>query len=379
MSPPTGGSKSQGRWRSAPEVEDLGGIIGTREQVLAAIQLQQRWRRRQAGGGGGKVAPTPAKGVGGARWRSAPEVHDLDEVIGTREQVLACIRIQRWRRRPATPAAERRNPMTQAQLRSWVRAKVTELEGFEDQVVIDSVCRRLEEVNLDRAAFESHLHILMEGRAVPFSAQLWRFLDGPTGATPEQRRDTASDDHEVQGLAAEARQATTEGAANEEDQPHEDQPQELARRPSQHDRRHSLPARQREGEREGERERRDSSEREGGGSSEREGGGSSECEETSSGLSTPSTADAAQSTPTTPPMPAHPDLSPGHTASGPTESYTATTIPCSYPTGSRPTGSYHSDRCAGSGKLRLLCACAACTAPQAAVRRERNNERCAAA
>ena len=353
-------------------MEDLGGIIGTREQVLAAIQLQQRWRRRQVGGGGGKVAPTPAKGVGGARWRSAPEVQDLHEVIGTREQVLACIRIQRWRRRPATPDAERRNPMTQTQLRSWVRAKVTELEGFEDQVVIDSVCRRLEEVQLDRAAFESHLHILMEGRAVPFSAQLWRFLDGPTGATPEQRWGAASDNHEVQGLAAETRQATTEGAAAEEDQPHEDQPQELARRPSQHDRRHSLPAREREGEREGERERR--------GSSEREGGGSSECEETSSGLSTPSTADAAQSTPTTPPpMPARPDLSPGHTASGPTESYTATTVPCSHPTESHPTESYHSDRCAGSGKLRLLCACAACTAPQAAVRRERNNERCAAA
>ena len=79
-------------------MEDLGGIIGTREQVLAAIQLQQRWRR-QAAGGGGKVAPTPAKGVGGARWRSAPEVQDLNEVIGTREQVLACICIQRWRRR----------------------------------------------------------------------------------------------------------------------------------------------------------------------------------------------------------------------------------------------------------------------------------------
>ena len=71
--------------------------------------------------------------------------------------------------------------MAQADLRSWVRAKVTELEGFEDQVVIDSVCRRLDDVQLDRAAFESHLHILMEGRAAPFSAQLWRYLDGPTG------------------------------------------------------------------------------------------------------------------------------------------------------------------------------------------------------
>ena len=43
--------------------------------------------------------------------------------------------------------------MAQADLRSWVRAKVTELEGFEDQVVIDSVCRRLDDVQLDRAAF----------------------------------------------------------------------------------------------------------------------------------------------------------------------------------------------------------------------------------
>jgi hypothetical protein len=219
--------------------------------------------------------------VGGPRWRSAPEVHELHEVIGTREQVLACIRIQRWRRRP--------------------------------------------------------------GRLTP--AQSW---------------DAASDDHEVRELAtAEARHASAEGAVTE------DQLHELARGPSQHDRRHGLPA-QREGEREGERGRRGSSERE---------GGNSEHEELGSGPSTPSTADAAQSMPTTPPMPARPDLSPGHTASGAAESYTATTIPCSHPTDSHPVERYHSDRCAESGKLRLLCACAACTAPQTAVRRESNNER----
>ena len=99
-------------------------------------------------------------------------------------------------------APKRRHPMAQAQLRSWVRAKVTELEGFEDQVVIDSVCRRLEEVQLDRAAFESHLHILMEGRAVPFSAQLWRYLDGPTGAGPE--RDPRADAAAAAARAADA-------------------------------------------------------------------------------------------------------------------------------------------------------------------------------
>ena len=79
---------------------------------------------------------------------------------------------------------------------------MTELEGFEDQVVIDSVCRRLEEVQLDRAAFESHLHILMEGRAVPFSAQLWRYLDGPTGAGPE--RDPRADAAAAAARAADA-------------------------------------------------------------------------------------------------------------------------------------------------------------------------------
>ena len=92
--------------------------------------------------------------------------------------------------------------MAQAQLRSWVRAKVTELEGFEDQVVIDSVCRRLEDVHLDRTAFESHLHILMEGRAGPFSAQLWRYLDGPTGAGPE--RDPRADAAAADARAADA-------------------------------------------------------------------------------------------------------------------------------------------------------------------------------
>ena len=92
--------------------------------------------------------------------------------------------------------------LAQAQLRSWVRAKVTELEGFEDQVVIDSVCRRLEEVHLDRPAFESYLHILMEGRAAPFSAQLWRYLDGPTGAGPE--RDPRADAAAAAARAADA-------------------------------------------------------------------------------------------------------------------------------------------------------------------------------
>ena len=92
--------------------------------------------------------------------------------------------------------------LAQAQLLSWVRAKVTELEGFEDQVVIDSVCRRLEEVHLDRTAFESHLHILMEGRAAPFSAQLWRYLDGPTGAGPE--RDPRADAAAAAARAADA-------------------------------------------------------------------------------------------------------------------------------------------------------------------------------
>ena len=234
ISPPTGGSKSRGRWRSAPEVEDLSGIIGTREQVLAAIQLQ-RWRRR-----------------------------------------LGC----------------------------------------------------------------------------PTHAQSW---------------DAASDDHEVHGLAAEAWQATAEGTTNE------DQLHDPARGPSQHERRHGLPT-QREAEGEGERGQ---AEREGS-SRERECG-SSECEEMGSGLSTPSTADAAQSTPTTPPMRSRPDhaLSPACTAGGATES--CTIIPSAHPTDSHPSASYHSERCAESGKLHSLCACAACAAPQAAARREHNNERCAAA
>ena len=231
-SPPMGGSKSQGRWRSAPEVEDLGGIIGTREQVLAAIQLQ-RWRRR-----------------------------------------------------------------------------------------------------------------------CPTHAQSW---------------DAASDDHEVHGLAAEVWQATAEGTTNE------DQLHDPARAPSQHERRHGLPT-QREAEGEGERGQ---AAREGS-SRERECG-SSECDEMGSGLSTPSTADAAQSTPTTPPMPSRPDhaLSPACAAGGAIES--CTIIPSPHPTDSHPSASYHSERCAESGKLHSLCACAACAAPQAAARRERNNERCAAA
>jgi hypothetical protein len=231
ISPPMGGSKSRGRWRSAPEVEDLGGIIGTREQVLAAIQLQ------------------------------------------------------RWRRRPGCPR----------------------------------------------------------------HAQSW---------------DAASDDHEVHGLAAEAWQATAEGTTNE------DQLHDPARGQSQHERRQGLPT-QREAEGEGERV----PEREG--SSRELECGSSECDEMGSGLSTPSTADAAQSTPTTPPMRSRPDLSPACTAGGAAESYTM--IPSPHPTDSHPTASYHSERCAESGKLRSLCACAACTAPQAAARREHNNQRCAAA
>ena len=67
------------------------GLLNSLETPLGALAGQA--------GDGGKGAPARARRVGGARWRSAPEVHDLHEVIGTREQVLACIRIQRWRRR----------------------------------------------------------------------------------------------------------------------------------------------------------------------------------------------------------------------------------------------------------------------------------------
>ena len=221
ISPPAGGSTSQGRWRSAPEVEDLGGIVGTREQVLAAIRLQ-RWRRWQAGGG--KVAPPSAKELGGARWRSAPEVQDLCEVLGTREQVLACIQIQRWRRRPSRP-------------------------------------------------------------------------------TSAERRDVGE---------LKVQHATAEDAAFEE------QPRER--------------------------------------------------KETSPELSTPSQAAlarSAQSSPTTAQQRARPEPSLVHTRHAHTSH--------------AQRESYHSDRCAESGKLRELCACAACATPQAAARRERDNTRHAAA
>ena len=59
----------------------------------------------------------------------------------------------------------------------WVRATVTELEGFEDQVVIDSVIRRLADVELSREAFEAHLQVLLEDRTTSFCLRLWRFMD----------------------------------------------------------------------------------------------------------------------------------------------------------------------------------------------------------
>lgn len=77
--------------------------------------------------------------------------------------------------------------MVEPLLRSWVAAKVTELEGFEDEVVIDSVCRRLADVDLNREAFEKYLGILMDERAGAFSSQLWSYLDaqgGGVGCSP---------------------------------------------------------------------------------------------------------------------------------------------------------------------------------------------------
>ena len=69
--------------------------------------------------------------------------------------------------------------------RHWVTSKVFEAEGFEDEVVISMVCRRIAEPQLDRHTLASHVRILMEERADAFLAALWEFLgEIPTGDSP---------------------------------------------------------------------------------------------------------------------------------------------------------------------------------------------------
>ena len=201
----------QGKWRSAPDLDEIHDIIGTRDQVLAAIRIQ-KWRlqvtrshraassaclhidipctdpaagpsshheqigaacvvslRVSAGGfcavsvqvtserkrmaaltpvaegttgtpdttsaaemvpeivagvpdasdgtvvGPAAAAPSSSaagpEGAGRGTYRSAPEVAELlrsHEVVGTREQVLAAITIQRWRRRASAEEEEAR-------------------------------------------------------------------------------------------------------------------------------------------------------------------------------------------------------------------------------------------------------------------------------
>ncbi|KAL1521781.1 hypothetical protein AB1Y20_021434 [Prymnesium parvum] len=126
---PSGASR-RSPWVSAPELDQLDDFLGTRQHILAALHLQRVGRgllarkRKALLVAHARGAPPEPHSVGPQReigtsapapspWASAPELADLaGVVIGTREQVLACIRIQAsargWRQRrrlrPYAPA-----------------------------------------------------------------------------------------------------------------------------------------------------------------------------------------------------------------------------------------------------------------------------------
>jgi len=65
-----------------------------------------------------------------------------------------------------------------AEVREWVRRKVTAMEGFADQVLIDMVCRRVagQQAGFDRALLEADLRLLMDERAADFALALSDFI-----------------------------------------------------------------------------------------------------------------------------------------------------------------------------------------------------------
>ena len=72
----------------------------------------------------------------------------------------------------------------------WVGQKVTAMEGFADQVLIDMVCRRIDsnsefeaDGGYDARLLESDLRVLMDGRATEFAAALSTFI-APEGVAP---------------------------------------------------------------------------------------------------------------------------------------------------------------------------------------------------
>lgn len=79
-------------------------------------------------------------------------------------------------------------PPSPEALRAWVSAKVFELEGLADEVLIDMVCRRVAlggsaEV-LDPRLLESDLSVLMDVRAGEFAEALCAFIGLPRALPP---------------------------------------------------------------------------------------------------------------------------------------------------------------------------------------------------
>ena len=101
-------------FRSAPELPELRELIGTRAEVLACMRLQSAaraasWRRRRLAAA--IVLQYIARAyLGRKRAAAAARAEAISEVIGTREEVLACLRLQsavrtrEWRRRSLAAA-----------------------------------------------------------------------------------------------------------------------------------------------------------------------------------------------------------------------------------------------------------------------------------
>ena len=62
-------------------------------------------------------------------------------------------------------------------VRAWITQKIRQIEGLEDKIMIDMVCRRLNDASLDYLGLEASLKILMKpADASGFAAELWSLL-----------------------------------------------------------------------------------------------------------------------------------------------------------------------------------------------------------
>ncbi|KAI8642697.1 serine/arginine repetitive matrix 1 [Parasitella parasitica] len=96
-------------------------------------------------------------------------------------------------------------------IKPWISNRITELLGFEDEVVIDYTCSLLEEKAQDPKRMQINLTGFLEGKTQPFMGELWKLLlsaQNSVGGIPQEfieqkkeelrRKQTQEDERRVQ-------------------------------------------------------------------------------------------------------------------------------------------------------------------------------------